>query len=158
MVGGSGSNTPLAVPLRSSEDTLAIPHLVPAKGDPRGAAIREPRTRCACKMPGPAATARPQVDPETGNVGTDAVGNAVVAWDNGDTALGAPCPGVPASLFEWLARHDGGRHPNQTVRIPVKATLMGQQAEQIVGASHVISILPESLDTLPTGPLRSVGT
>ena len=141
-----------------TEDTLAIPHLLPAKGD-QAAQQLWAAYELACKTPSVAATTRPQVDPETGNVAADAVGNAVVEWDDGDTAL-EPLAHIFQQVYSngWLVTMEAGTRI-KPLRIPVKATLMGQQAEQIVGAvTHTQAFSLKVLDPLPTKPLRSVGT
>jgi hypothetical protein len=112
-------------------DTTHIPHLVPARGDPEAARLWE-AFELACKGQGEAES--PVVDPETGEVRTDGDGNEVLPWDEGKTALD-PIARDFQHIYSsgWLVTVDEATRI-KPLRVPVKAKLLGQQSEQIVGA------------------------
>ena len=134
-----------AAPL--TEDTLAIPHLVPAQGDPE-AALRWQEFERACR----GGTSRgPLVDPTTGEVTVDAEGQKVTPWDEGATALD-PLAQVFQQVYAagWLVTVDEATRI-KPLTIPVKATLLGQQSERNVGAlkqkqSFTLQVLDDEVD------------
>jgi hypothetical protein len=73
-----------ATPL--SAETVRIPYLIPAPGDP-AATVLWTAFEQACRGPQSGRTMQPQVDPETGEVITEADGTPVKPWDDRKTAL-----------------------------------------------------------------------
>lgn len=139
-----GSSAPLA------EDTRQVPHLVPAKGDPEAARLWE-AFELACQGVNPAASAGPTVDPETGEVKTDADGKEIDAWDEGKIALD-PLGQIFQQVYGngWLVTVDEATRI-KPLTIPVKATLLGQQSERTVGAlkekqSFTLQVLDDKVD------------
>lgn len=137
-----------AAPLMA--DTLQIPLLVPAKGDPAAARQWEVFER-TCQAANLAESAKPTVDPETGEVKTDADGQEVVAWDEGKTALD-PLAQAFQQVYAggWLVTVDEATRI-KPLTIPVKATLLGQQSERTVGAlkqrqSFTLQVLDDAVD------------
>lgn len=130
-------------------ETSEIPHLIPAKGDPEAAVLWE-AFKLACAGQGDERAA-PQIDPKTGEVTADANGEKTVPWDGGTTALGAV-----AQVFQqvyangWLVTVDVTTRI-KPLAIPVKATLLGQQSERVVGAlkqkqSFTLQVLDDTVD------------
>jgi hypothetical protein len=134
-----------AAPL--TEDTLQIPNLVPARGDPEAARLWE-AFELACRGDrGGSVT----VDPKTGEVKTDADGQEVVPWDGGKTELNPMARDFQYIYASgWLVTVDEATRI-KPLRIPVKATLLGQQAERTVGAltqkqSFTLQVLDDAVD------------
>jgi hypothetical protein len=136
-----------AAPLK--EGTLQIPYLVPAKGDPEAARQWE-AFELACQelsSGGPS----PTVDPETGEVKSDADGRVVMPWDEGKTALD-PLARAFHQVYSngWLVTIDEASRI-KPLTIPVKATLLGQKSERTIGAlkqkqSFSLRVLDDSVD------------
>ena len=106
--------------------TVQIPYLLPAKGDPEAARLWE-AFELACKGDGRGDS--PVVDPITGEVTTDADGNEILAWDEGKTALDPIALDLQHIYSRgWLVTVDEATRI-KPLRIPVKAKLLGQQAE-----------------------------
>jgi hypothetical protein len=130
-----------AIPLTT--ETVRIPHLTPAQGDPAAAEMWEAFEQ-ACSGPHPD---QPQVDPKTGEVIAQADGTKVTPWDGGKTALDP----LALKLQEvyargWLVTVDETTRI-KPLAIPVKATLLGQQSERTVGAvTHRQSFSLQVLD------------
>jgi hypothetical protein len=130
-------------------ETSEIPHLMPAKGDPEAAVLWE-AFKLACAGQGDERAA-PRIDPKTGEVTADPNGEKTVPWDGGKTALDAV-----AQVFQqvyangWLVTVDEATRI-KPLAIPVKATLLGQQSERIVGAlkqkqSFTLQVLDDTVD------------
>ncbi len=137
-----------AVPL--TEETIKIPHLVPAKGDPEAAELWSAFVH-ACMSPQALVPARPTVDPQTGEVTTDTEGAKVEPWDGGTTALD-PLAQVLQLVYAdgWLVTIDEATRI-KPLRVPVKATLLGQQGERTVGTvtqkqSFTLKVLDDQVD------------
>lgn len=133
-----------AVPLTT--ETVRIPRLAPAQGDPAAAEMWK-TFEAACRSLQVDQVLRPQVDPRTGEVTVEADGTAVKPWDGGKTALDP----LALKLQEvyahgWLVTVDETTRI-KPLAIPVKATLLGQQSERIVGAvTHKQSFSLQVLD------------
>jgi hypothetical protein len=135
---------------RMTGDTLQIPHLIPAKGDPEATQLWLEFQK-ACRALKSTDQSGPTVDPKTGEILTDKNGEKVAAWDEGVTALDPL-----AQLFQqvyasgWLVTVDEATRI-KPLTIPVKATLMGQQSERTVGAlkqkqSFTLQVLDDDVD------------
>lgn len=133
-----------------TEESLRVPHLVPAPGDPQAAKAWQ-EFQQACKVPFKKQSSGVTVDADTGEVVSDREGNPVVAWDEGKTALD-PLGHLLQQVYAngWLVTVD-----NTTVikplTIPVKATLLGQQSERTVGAvkqrqSFTLQVLDDDVE------------
>lgn len=120
-----------AVPLTT--ETVRIPPLAPAQGDPAAAEMwRE--FEAACRGPQTDQLLRPQVDPKTGEVTAEADGTAVKPWDGGKTALDPLAQKLQhVYAHGWLVTVDETTRI-KPLAIPVKATLLGQQSERTLGA------------------------
>ncbi|MFZ4594504.1 MAG: DUF3293 domain-containing protein [Verrucomicrobiaceae bacterium] len=116
-----------------TEDNVLIPHLVPAKGDPEAAARWEAYLQ-SCLSRKEASEQIPSVDPKTGEVIAIADGKPVEPWDAGVTELD-PLAQVFQKVYAegWLVTIDEATRI-KPLTIPLKATLMGQQSERIIGA------------------------
>ena len=132
------------------EDTLQIPYLVPAKGDPEAARLWE-AFELTCRGKNSSAKAAPEVDPVTGDVKTDAGGEEVVPWDGGQTALD-PLALIFQQVYAsgWLVTVDEATRI-KPLTMPVNATLLGQQAGRTVGAlrqrqSFTLQVLDDAVD------------
>ena len=137
-----------ATPL--TEDTIQIPHLVPAKGDPEAALLWE-KFELICQVEKFAVHGRAAVDPETGEVKAGADGKEVVPWDEGTTALDPIARAFqPVYANGWLVTVDEATRI-KPLTIPVKAALLGQQSERNVGAlkqrqSFTLKVLDVDVD------------
>ena len=136
-----------AVPLTT--ETVRIPHLVPAQGDPAAAEMWRVFDE-SCRGPQPDQPARPQVDPQTGEVTVEADGTKVKPWDDGKTALD-PLAQKLQQIYAhgWLVTVDETTRI-KPLAIPVKATLLGQQSERTLGAltqkqSFSLQVLDEAV-------------
>jgi hypothetical protein len=120
-----------AAPLTA--DTLQIPHLVPAKGDPEASRLWQ-AFELACQRESAAGNEPPKADPETGELKTDANALQIVPWDEGKTAL-EPLAQVFQQVYTngWLVTVDEATRI-RPLTIPMKATLLGQQSERTIGA------------------------
>lgn len=132
------------------EDTFQIPHLVPATGDPEAARLWE-AFELTCRGKNSSAKAAPEVDPVTGDVKTDAGGEEVPPWDDGQTALD-PLALIFQQVYAsgWLVTVDETTRI-KPLTIPVNATLLGQQAGRNVGAlrqrqSFTLQVLDDAVD------------
>lgn len=137
-----------AAPL--NDQTMTIPQLVPAKGDPEAAELWQAFMQ-ACQDQESAAVATPIVDPVTGEVIADAEGKAVQPWDTGVTALD-PLAQLLQQVYSngWLVTIDEATRI-KPLSVPVKATLLGQQSERNVGAvkqkqSFTLQVLDDEVD------------
>ena len=137
-----------AAPL--TEDNVRIPHLVPAKGDPEAAARWEAYLQ-SCLSRTVASEQIPAVDPKTGEVIATADGKQVEPWDAGLTELD-PLAQVFQKVYAegWLVTVDEATRI-KPLAIPLKATLMGQQSERIIGAvtqkqSFTLKVLDDDAD------------
>lgn len=117
---------------RLTAETLKIPYLVPAQGDP-DAALQWAAFERACMEKSGVSSRGPSVDIETGEVITDTDGQDTVPWDDGQTQLD------PLALeFQqvyangWLVTVDEATRI-KPLTVPVKAALLGQQAARTVG-------------------------
>ena len=120
-----------AVPLTT--ETVRIPHLVPAQGDPAATEMWKVFEQSCCG-PQPDQPARPQVDPQTGEVTVEADGAEVKPWDDGKTALDPLAQKLQqVHAHGWLVTVDETTRI-KPLAIPVKATLLGQQSERTLGA------------------------
>lgn len=130
-------------------ETCEVPHLIPAKGDPEAAVLWE-AFKLACGGQGDE-RATPIIDPKTGEVTVEANGDKTVPWDGGKTALD-----TLAQVFQqvyangWLVTVDEATRI-KPLTIPVKATLLGQQSERMVGAlkqkqSFTLQVLDDTVD------------
>lgn len=120
-----------AVPLTA--ETVRIPALVPARGDP-SADLLWAQFELACWGAEAEPTKRPTVDPQTGEVIADADGGRVEPWDAGRMQLDPLAQKLQKVYAEgWLATVDETTRI-KPLAIPVKATLLGEQAERAVGA------------------------
>lgn len=136
-----------AAPLTS--ETVRIPHLVPAKGDPAAAEMW--RTfEDSCRRSGVDEELLPEVDPETGEVTAEPDGTEVKPWDEGKTALD-PLAQKLQEVYarSWLVTVDENTRI-KPLAIPVKATLLGQESERAVGAvthrqSFTLQVLSETV-------------
>lgn len=120
-----------AAPL--TNETLNIPHLIPAEGDPEAAELwREFMRNCQDSVGD--GLLSPEVDPDTGEVIAGVDGKPVQAWDAGMTALD-PLAQIFQQVYAkgWLVTVDEATRI-KPLTIPVKATLMGQESERTVGA------------------------
>lgn len=113
-----------AAPLTT--ETVRVPHLVPAQGDPAAAELWAAFQQ-TCLRPAQEHTSPPTVDPETGEV-------EAKPWDDGITALD-PLGQIFQQVYAsgWLVTVDEATRI-KPLSIPVKATLLGQQSARIVGA------------------------
>jgi hypothetical protein len=116
-----------------NEDTCHIPYLVPPQGT-QEAALAWAEFVATCAQTGGEESAPPTVDPETGEVLTDAEGNPPDSWDGGETALDPL-----ANKFQEIYAAGSLVSVNEQTRIkpldiPVKATLLGQSSVKTVGA------------------------
>jgi hypothetical protein len=130
--------------------TCRIPHLAPAAGDVE-AARQWAMFQAICQPQGAEACNGVVVEPSTGEVVKDAGGQNVVPWDGGQTALD-PLAQVFQHVYAdgWLVTMDQATRI-KPLRIPVKATLLGQQSERTVGAvkhrqSFSLQVLDETVD------------
>jgi hypothetical protein len=130
-------------------ETCEIPHLVPAKGD-READLLWEAFKLTCAGEG-AQRATPTVDPITGEVTAEANGEKTVAWDGGATALD-PLAQIFQQVYAsgWLVTVDEATRI-KPLTIPVKATLLGQKSERMVGAlkqkqSFTLQVLDDTVD------------
>jgi hypothetical protein len=137
-----------AAPL--TEDNVLIPHLVPAKGDPEAAARWEAYLQ-SCLSRKVASEQIPAVDPKTGEVIATTDGKQVEPWDAGITELD-PLAQVFQKVYAegWLVTVDETTRI-KPLAIPLKATLMGQQSERIIGAvtqkqSFTLKVLDDDAD------------
>jgi hypothetical protein len=114
-------------------ESVAIPHLIPAEGDPEATRLWKEFMKL-CQNHEGTFERIPQVDPETGEVTAGSDGEPVQAWDAGMTALD-PLAQVFQQVYAkgWLVTVDEATRI-KPLTIPVKATLMGQMSERTVGA------------------------
>ncbi|MEI7899973.1 MAG: hypothetical protein WCK89_06945 [bacterium] len=131
-------------------ETCEIPQLLPAKGDPK-ADLLWWEYAALCSKHTSSDDAKPTVDAQTGEVTKTADGKAVVAWDGGVTALD-PLASIFQKLYadSWLVTVDETTRL-KPVKIPVKATLLGQQPERAIGAvtqkqSFTLQVLDDSVE------------
>jgi hypothetical protein len=127
-------------------ESARIPHLVPAEGDHQAGAAWD------AYVAGFAGGRRsaPVVNSETGEVTQDADGKKTEPWDRGVTVLD-PLAQVMQRVYSngvLVTVNEGTRI--RPLSIPVKATLLGQQAERAVGAltqkqSFSLQVLDESI-------------
>ena len=119
-----------AAPL--NEGTCKIPHLVPPQGTEE-AALAWADFMATCAQTGGEESASPTVDPVTGEVIADAEGNPPDPWDGGDTAVEAMAE-IFHKIYEEgsLVTVDEGTRI-KPFKIPVKAALLGQQAQRNIG-------------------------
>ncbi len=119
--------------VKLTPETVRIPHLVPAPGDPAATAMWAAFER-TCRGRQPDQPARPDVDPQTGEVTVEADGTKVEPWDGGKTALD-PLAQKLQQIYAhgWLVTVDETTRI-KPLAIPVKATLLGQQSERTLGA------------------------
>lgn len=123
----------LAISVPLSEETIQVPHLVPPEGQPEAALLwRE--FEAACRKTTSAEETAVKVNAETGEVESDADGKPVVPWDGGKTALD-PLGQVLQKAYSdgWLVTVDEATRI-KPLSIPVKAKLLGQESERVVGA------------------------
>jgi len=130
-------------------ETCEIPHLTPAPGTPEAAALWD-AFQLACSGHDAEPT-KPAVDPETGEVTAEPNGEKTKPWDDGKTALD-PLAQIFQAVYSsgWLVTIDEGTRI-KPLAIPVKAKLLGQQAERTVGAikqkqSFSLQVLDESVE------------
>ena len=131
-----------AAPL--TPQTVRIPHLVPAQGDPAAAEAWAAFQAQCLKAE---ADELPAVDAQTGEVTAEPDGTPVKAWDDGATALDP----LAQRLQQVYARGSLVTVDETTrikpLAIPVKATLLGQQSERMVGAlTHKQAFTVQVLD------------
>lgn len=120
-----------AVPLTT--ETVRIPHLGPAQGDPAAAEMWQAFEE-SCRGPQPDHPSRPEVDPKTGEVTVEADGTKAKPWDGGKTALDPLAQKLQQVYAHgWLVTVDETTRI-KPLAIPVKATLLGQQSERTLGA------------------------
>lgn len=114
-------------------ESVAIPHLIPAEGDPEATRLWKEFMKL-CQNHEGTFERIPQVDPETGEVTAGSDGKPVEPWDEGMTALD-PLAQVFQQVYAkgWLVTVDEATRI-KPLTIPVKATLMGQMSERTVGA------------------------
>jgi hypothetical protein len=137
-----------AAPL--TDATARIPQLVPAAGDPEAADLWRSFT-AACWPEPPPVPVEPTVEPVTGEVLTDGKGHEVKPWDDGVTRLD-PLARVFQKVYAdgWLVTVDEATRI-KPLSVPVKATLLGQEAERSVGAltqkqSFTLQVLEDDLE------------
>ena len=130
-------------------ETCEIPHLTPAPGNPEAAELWD-AFQLACSGHDAEPT-KPAVDPETGEVTAEPNGEKAKPWDDGKTALD-PLAQIFQAVYSsgWLVTIDEGTRI-KPLAIPVKAKLLGQQAERMVGAikqkqSFSLQVLDESVE------------
>ncbi len=136
-----------SAPLTS--DTACIPHLVPAIGD-LAAAVLWKTYQQACQQTQNGSLPTITVDENTGEVVT-VDGKPVDPWDSGETALDPL-----AQKLQEIYAHGYLVTVDETTRIkpltiPVKATLLGQQAERAIGAikqkqSFTLQVLDDEVE------------
>lgn len=138
----------ISVPL--SQGTLHIPRLVPAEGQPEAALLWQ-EFEAACRKAVPVAETAVKVNAETGETESDAEGHPVVPWDGGKTALD-PLAQVLQKVYAdgWLVTVDEATRI-KPLAIPVKAKLLGQESERVVGAvkqkqSFTLQVLGDDID------------
>lgn len=137
-----------AVPL--TPETVQIPHLIPAEGDPE-AQERWAEFVNSCSGFGLEGSARPTVDIVTGEVTKEADGSQVQPWDSGKTKLDHLAQVLQRVYSEgWLVTIDEATRI-KPLGIPVKAALMGERSESMVGAlkhkqSFSLKILDDDVD------------
>ncbi|NMA46062.1 MAG: hypothetical protein GX945_05830 [Lentisphaerae bacterium] len=139
----------ISVPL--NEETLHIPHLVPAEGQPEAARMWEDfKSTCRDAMALHDATAL-KVNAETGEIESDIEGKPVVPWDDGMTALD-PLGRILQKVYAdgWLVTVDEATRI-KPLSIPVKAQLLGQDSERTVGTvrqkqSFSLQVLDDDID------------
>jgi hypothetical protein len=133
-----------ATPL--SSETVRIPHLIPACGDPAATTLWTAFEQ-ACRVPQPGQTTQLQVDPETGAVTAEPDRAPVKRWDDGKTVLDPLAQKLQQVYARgWLVTVDETTRI-KPLAIPVKATLLGQQSERTVGAlTHKQSFSLQVLD------------
>ena len=138
----------IAAPL--NPETCDIPQLIPAKGDPKSDLLWW-KYAALCSTHAGSDDAKPTVDAQTGEVTKTADGKDVVAWDGGVTALD-PLASIIQKLYAdaWLVTVDETTRL-KPVKIPVKATLLGQQPERAIGAvtqkqSFTLQVLDDSIE------------
>jgi len=131
-------------------ETCDIPQLIPAKGDPKGDLLWW-KYEVLCSKHTGSDDAKPTVDAQTGEVTKTADGKDVVPWDSGVTALD-PLAKIFQRLYAdaWLVTVDETTRL-KPVKIPVKATLLGQQPERAIGAvtqkqSFTLQVLDDSIE------------
>jgi hypothetical protein len=137
-----------AAPL--TEETLLIPHLIPAQGTEEARLLWE-KYEHMCKARHSESEVTPTVDLETGEVKTDIGGEKITPWDGGKTALN-PLANLLQKVYSngWLVTVDEATRI-KPLAIPVKATLLGQESERFVGAlkhkqSFTLQVLDDSVD------------
>jgi hypothetical protein len=140
-----------AVPLTT--ETVRIPALVPAQGDPAGAALWG-EYQLACSGTDSEAGKRPAVDPKTGEVAAEADGSPVKPWDGGKVQLD-PLAQKLQQVYAggWLVTVDETTRV-KPLAIPVKPTQFDEQAERAVGA--VTQKQSFSLKVLDAGVTKEV--
>ena len=133
-----------AVPL--TPETVRIPHLVPAPGDPAAVEMWS-AFAAACGTCDAENIKPPVVDQQTGEVTAEPGGAAVKPWDGGATALDPLAQKLQQVYARgWLVTMDETTRI-KPLAIPVKATLLGQQSERMVGAlTHKQSFSLQVLD------------
>lgn len=120
----------VAAPL--TPETCEIPLLDPAQGDPR-AYLLWSAFELLCAQCMTSDQEKPTVDPQSGEVLKTTDGKEVVAWDGGKTALD-PLASVFQKVYadSWLVTVDETTRL-KPIKIPVKATLLGQEPERSIG-------------------------
>lgn len=137
-----------AVPL--TEDTMKIPQLAPAKGDPEGALLWLDFMQ-ACEGASGQATAKPTVDVATGEVVVGGDGQVIDPWDGGATALDPLAQRLQQVYGDgWLVTIDEGTRI-KPLSVPVRATLLDEQGENTVGTvtqrqSFSLKVLDDRVD------------
>ena len=120
-----------AVPL--TDDTVRIPALVPAQGDPAAAALWAQYEQIVREGHSEGEN-RPTVDPETGEVTKKSDGSKTEPWDGGKIQLD-PLAQILQKVYAdgCLATVDETTRI-KPLSIPVKATLLGEKTERQVGS------------------------
>jgi hypothetical protein len=128
-------------------DTVQVPHLTPAPGD-KAAAEMWSEFEAVCSGRITALT----LDEETGEVTSESDGSEVKPWDEGKTSLD-PLAQMLQRIYAsgWLATVDETTRI-KPLRIPVKATLLGQISERTLGTvtrkqSFTLTVLDDEIDT-----------
>lgn len=121
-----------ATPLDDSN--VAVPHLVPAKGDLEAAQRWEEYAGSLLLQNAITATSLPEVDPTTGEVLSSTTGTEAKRWDGGMTALDPLAQTLQQVYAKGCLVTVDEATRIKPLTIPVKATLLGQQSERTVGS------------------------
>jgi hypothetical protein len=116
-----------------TSETAGIPHLVPPEGDPAAAEMWADFVN-ACHGLEMEKSNKPTVDPVTGEVTKEPDGTQVQPWDEGKTKLDPLAQELQRVYSQGYLVTVDETTPIKPLAIPVKAALLDQRSERIVGA------------------------